>query len=88
MPVAFRAFHWQPVRRTKKMASIALRSSTRGRWHPNGGTTRWEQRLDPLPQSVRDTPGIASFLMVVRHQGDSYKRTFFSIGYHDTNLLG
>src|SRR5262245_29969359 len=34
--VSFSAFHWQPVRSTKKMASMALRSSTRGRWHPNG----------------------------------------------------
>jgi hypothetical protein len=36
MPVSFSAFHWQPVRSTKKMASIAFRSSTRGRWHPRG----------------------------------------------------
>jgi hypothetical protein len=30
MPVALSAFHWQPVRNTKKMASIAFRSGTRG----------------------------------------------------------
>lgn len=30
IPVAFKAFHWQPVRRTKKMASIALRGGTEG----------------------------------------------------------
>ncbi len=36
MPVSFSAFHWHPVRSTKKMASIALRSSTRERWHPRG----------------------------------------------------
>ena len=36
MPVAFRAFHWQPVRSTKKMASIAVRSGTRGLWQPSG----------------------------------------------------
>ena len=36
MPVAFKAFHWQPVRRTKKIASIALRSGTRGLWQPKG----------------------------------------------------
>ncbi len=36
MPVSFSACHWQPVRSTKKMASIAFRSSTRGRWHPKG----------------------------------------------------
>ena len=36
MPVSFSAFHWQPVRRTKKMASIAARSGTRGRWQPKG----------------------------------------------------
>jgi DDE domain len=36
LPVAFSALHWQPVRSTKKMASIALRSSMRGRGHPRG----------------------------------------------------
>jgi len=36
MPVAFSAFHWQPVRRTKKMASMAARSGTRGLWQPSG----------------------------------------------------
>jgi hypothetical protein len=30
MPVTFSAFHWQPVRSTKKIASIAARSGTRG----------------------------------------------------------
>jgi len=30
MPVAFKAFHWQPVRSTKKMAFMALRGSTGG----------------------------------------------------------
>lgn len=36
MPVALSAFHWQPVRRTKKIASIAARSGTRGLWPPKG----------------------------------------------------
>ena len=36
IPVAFRAFHWQPVRSTKKMASMALRSATLGLWQPSG----------------------------------------------------
>jgi hypothetical protein len=36
MPVAFRAFHWQPVRSTKTIASIARRLSTRGLWQPSG----------------------------------------------------
>lgn len=36
MPVAFSAFHWQPVRNTKKIASIARRSGTRGLWQPSG----------------------------------------------------
>src|SRR5579872_3034155 len=31
MPVAFSAFHWQPVRKTKKIPFIAVRSATRGR---------------------------------------------------------
>jgi len=36
MRVSFSAFHWQPVRSTKKMASIAARSGTRGLWQPSG----------------------------------------------------
>lgn len=36
IPVAFRAFHWQPVRSTKNIAFIAERSGTRGLWQPNG----------------------------------------------------
>jgi hypothetical protein len=35
--VASRAFHWQPVRSTKKMASMQTRSGVRGRPPPN----RW-----------------------------------------------
>jgi hypothetical protein len=35
--VASRAFHWQPVRRRKKMASMQTRSGTRGRPPPK----RW-----------------------------------------------
>ena len=36
MPVTFSAFHWQPVRSTRKIASIAARSGTRGLWQPSG----------------------------------------------------
>ncbi len=36
MPVSFSAFHWQPVRKAKKIASIAARSGTRGLWQPRG----------------------------------------------------
>jgi len=36
IPVALSAFHWHPVRSTKKMASIASRSDTRGLWQPSG----------------------------------------------------
>ena len=36
MPVAFSAFHWQPVRSTNKIAVIASQSRTRGLWHPSG----------------------------------------------------
>ena len=36
MPVSLSAFHWHPVRSTKKIASIAARSGTRGLWHPSG----------------------------------------------------
>lgn len=36
MPVARNACHWLPVRRTKKMASMAERSGTRGLWQPSG----------------------------------------------------
>ena len=40
MPVALSAFHWQPVRRTKGIASIAERSGTRGLWQPRGWSGR------------------------------------------------
>ena len=36
-PFVSKAFHWQPVRSTKKMAFSAARSGTRGRWQPGGG---------------------------------------------------
>jgi hypothetical protein len=38
MPVAFSAFHWQPVRSTNKIAVIASRSGTRGLWQSSGHT--------------------------------------------------
>ena len=34
--MALSAFHWHPVRSTKKIASIAARSGTRGLWQPKG----------------------------------------------------
>ena len=40
MPVASRAFHWQPVRSRKKMASAQTRSGLRGLPPPN----RWVLR--------------------------------------------
>jgi hypothetical protein len=40
MSVAFKAFHCMPVRSTSRMASMALRSSPRGRWHPSGWLSR------------------------------------------------
>ena len=40
IPVAFRAFHWHPVRNTNKMPFSALRSGTRGLWHPKGCSLR------------------------------------------------
>jgi hypothetical protein len=36
MPVSLSAFHWHPVRSTKKIAFIAARSGTRGLWQPKG----------------------------------------------------
>ena len=51
IPVAFRAFHWQPVRSTKKMASIAFRSGIRGLWQPNGCFGRSGSRGSILAQS-------------------------------------
>jgi hypothetical protein len=69
MPVSCSAYHWQPVRSTKKMASIACRSSTRGRWHPNGcglrggikGTMRFHNSSGIRQVTV-------CFLVVVRPQ--------------------
>ncbi len=51
MPVALSAFHWQPVRSTKKIASIALRSGTRGLWQPKGCCGRGGSKGSILPQS-------------------------------------
>jgi hypothetical protein len=42
--VASRAFHWQPVRSTKKMASMQTRSGVRGRPPPNRWVLRWTGR--------------------------------------------
>ena len=57
MPVASRAPHWQPVRSTKKMASMALRSATRGLWQPSGWSgPRRQERLDAFPEGVGDSP--------------------------------
>ena len=36
MPVVLSALHWMPVRRTKKIPSMAARSGTRGLWQPSG----------------------------------------------------
>ena len=36
IPVPLSAFHWQPVRSTNTIASMAARSLTRGRWQPSG----------------------------------------------------
>jgi hypothetical protein len=36
MPVQSSAFHCMPVRSTSRIASIAARFGTRGRWHPKG----------------------------------------------------
>jgi len=36
MPVTFRAFHWHPLRSTNRIAFIASRLFTRGRWQPSG----------------------------------------------------
>lgn len=52
MPVAFRAFHWHPVRRTKKMPSIALRSGTRGLWQPSGWVGRGGSNASIRPHRV------------------------------------
>src|SRR3954462_8470596 len=50
--VSRRAFHWQPVSSTKKIASIAARSGTRGLWHPNGGAGRAGTNLCILAHSA------------------------------------
>jgi hypothetical protein len=49
---------------------------------------RREQRLDALPQRVRDTPIPVGFLIVVLHSQGSYRREFFPTGYRLTSLLG
>ena len=52
MPVALSAFHWQPVRSTKKIASMAFRSGTRGLWQPNGCFGRGGSRGSILAHSA------------------------------------
>ncbi len=52
MPVAFSTFHWQPVRSTKKIASMALRSGTRGLWQPKGCFGRAGSRGSILAHSA------------------------------------
>jgi hypothetical protein len=42
---------------------------------------RREQRLDALSQLIRDTPVMGGLFVVVRHQGGSSQRAFFSIEY-------
>jgi len=64
MPVAFRAFHWQPVRSTKKIASIALLLSLSKGRHPRVVTAqrmvrpRRQQRFHLLPQHIRQAPAV------------------------------
>jgi hypothetical protein len=50
--------------------------------------TRWQQRLDVLPQLFRNTPIMADFLMVLMHLQRSCRRTVFPTEYHDHSLLG
>jgi hypothetical protein len=52
MPVSLRAFHWHPVRSTKKIASIAARSGTRGLWQPSGCFGRGGSSGSILAQST------------------------------------
>jgi hypothetical protein len=49
---------------------------------------RWEQRLDVLPQLVRNMPITADCLMVVIHQQGSCRREVFPTEYHHNSLLG
>ena len=50
--MALSAFHWQPVRSTKKIASIARRSGTRGLWQPKGCPGRSGSRGSISAQSA------------------------------------
>jgi hypothetical protein len=70
MPVALSAFHWQPVRRTKKIASIAARSGTRGLWQPNGCGGRGGSKGSILAHSSsgsRQPSSRTLVLAIVRH---------------------
>jgi hypothetical protein len=68
--------HRLPIRDAGPMASQGVRFARR------------EQRLDALPHLVRNTPITVSFLVVVMHQCDSYRRECFPTGYHQNSLLG
>lgn len=51
MPLAFNTCHGQPIRSSKKIASMAQRSSTRGLWHPSGWPGRGGSNLAKRIQS-------------------------------------
>ena len=81
-PVSCQAFHWHPVRRTKKMASMARRSSTRGRWHPRGcdfpgGSNGWmrSHNSSGLRQSRRTSPDRHAWIRLL------WERKCFPTGY-------
>jgi hypothetical protein len=61
--VSSSAFHCMPVRSTSKMASIAARFATRGRWQPSGCTFAGQQWFDALPQFVAQAESIVSLTL-------------------------
>jgi len=56
IPVAFKAFHWQPVLSTNRIPFITWRYGTRRRWQPRGyvvsGTGRCDSSSDHYGQNV------------------------------------
>ena len=50
--VAFKAFHWQPVRSTNRMASIQTRSGARGRPPPKRWVFLWGGSSSCMPSHM------------------------------------
>jgi len=63
IPVASSAFHWHPVRSTNKIPFRALRSGTRGLWHPKGCSLRGGSKGSILVHKLSGNRQPSSFVI-------------------------